>query len=131
MSSFRLLKCSGIIQYSSEKLIVSIDPEFGKYYYSLIPKHLNANHPRYPSHISVIRNEIPINKNLWNKYEGKIILFDYDPIIKYDETYIWLNAFCKELENMRVELGLLISSKYTRPPSGYQKCFHITIGNFK
>ena len=47
-----------------------------------------------------------------------------------DETYYWLNVFCKDLEEIREELGLTKSGDVSLSPDGRHK-FHITIGNSK
>ena len=84
----------------------------------------------YPSHISVVRKEVPKNMLAWRKYQGQEIAFEYDSVIYNDETYYWLNAYSSALENIRLELGLESLSKYTKSPDGKHK-FHITIGNTK
>jgi hypothetical protein len=122
----------GTLLYFSNpyKLIVDVDDEIGKYYRHLTPLHLDVRMPLYPSHISVIRNESQIDSSLWGKYHNQKIEFDYEHIIYDDEVYYWLNAFSDDLEKIRIELGLLPTSEYTRSPDGKHK-FHITIGNRK
>ena len=85
----------------------------------------------YTPHVSVVRKEIPKNLAAWGLYQGEAVNFFYVPVVHANETYIWLNVFCRRLEEIRLELGLPISSQYTRPPDGYTKCFHTTLGNFK
>jgi hypothetical protein len=121
----------GTLKYHDEKLIVEVDQQLGKYYFNLVPKWFKIHPQKYPPHISVVRKEIPPNKQHWKKYDGEAIEFLYDTFIHNDEAYFWLNAFCTRLEEIRLELGLPVSSPYTRPPSGFHKCFHITIGNTK
>ena len=113
------------------KLIVEIDPNIAAFYRSLIPKWHDWNVPLYPSHISVVRKEEIPNLDLWGKHEGEEVKFLYSPIVQMGKVYFWLNVFCKRLEEIRVELGLPVSSPYTRPPEGFQKCFHTTIANNK
>lgn len=127
----KLFQSSGILHYGENKLIVEVDRELAKYYFALVPKSINLQPQRYAPHISVVRKETPPNKQYWDKYEGEIIEFLYEPYVYNDEVYYWLNTFCNRLERIRLELGLPISSQYTRPPSGFDKCFHITIGNTK
>lgn len=121
----------GYLKYQDQKLIVDVDDNFAKFYRSLIPKYFNVNPTRYTAHISVVRNEVPKNPEVWNKYQNKKIDFIYDNFIYNDEIYWWLNVFSTELESIRVELGLENHSWYTLPPSGFNKCFHLTIGNTK
>lgn len=114
------------------RLTVELDKDFGKYYYSLIPKYKNANRQKYNPHISVIRHETPPNLDVWGKYQGKRIVFQYDTIIRTCPVYYWLDVICKELEDIRSELGLFKPPMYPHlVPEGYDKLFHITIGNNK
>lgn len=131
-----LFKSIGKLHYSitdvGYKLIVSVDPGIAMYYRSMIPKYIAIPRPqKYPAHISVVRKEIPPNLQFWEKYEEEPVEFFYSPVIYNDDRYFWLNAYCIQLENIRIELGLPVSSKYTRPPGEYRKIFHITIGNIK
>lgn len=88
--------------------------------------------PRWAPHITVVRmgRDTPQYIEHWNKYEGKSIIFEYDPYIYIDKSYYWLNVWGEELEGIRKELGLVPRNKWTRPPDGME-CFHTTIGNKK
>ena len=126
----------GILKYSQNqaghyKLIVEIDPEISRYYRSFIPKYIQYNPQMYDPHISVVRKEIPVNLDYWGRYDGQSIEFLYDNTIHFGTVYVWLNCFSKQLETIRLELGLPVSTMYTRPPEGFIKCFHSTLGNFK
>lgn len=130
-----LHKSHGILRYSIEpivghKLIVEVDREISNYYRDLIPKYIDWTPQKYPPHISVVRYETPLT-DAWGKYDGEQIEFEYSGIIHSGTTYWWLNAFSERLEEIRVELGLPISSEYTRPPEGFDKVFHITLANCK
>lgn len=129
-SSIGILKYE-ITENAGYKLIVEVDQEIADYYRSLIPKWYKTSRQRYPAHISVVRKEIPPRKEFWGKYDGKEIEFVYSPLIYKGIVYWWINAFSNKLEEIRLEMGLPISSKYTRPPDGWDKVFHITIGNSK
>lgn len=113
------------------KVFVDVDQGLSDYYRSLIPKHIVTNRPMYPAHVSVVRREVPQKMEAWEKYEGKEIEFLYDPTINIGSVYCWLDVFCQELEEIRVELGLSVDSEITRPPEGFKRCFHCTIANFK
>lgn len=132
-----LHKTTGFLRYSigntGHNLIVEVCPDISYYYRSLIPKAISTdlNGQRYLPHISVVRKETPINLDVWNKYQGKSLEFEYTNEIYSGEIYYWLNAFSTELEEIRAELGLPVTSPYTRPPGEYKKCFHITIANQK
>lgn len=131
-----LHKSSGILRYSHAgdagfKLIVEVDPGIASLYRALIPKYVELNGTRYAPHISVVRREHTVNMEYWAKYDGQSVDFEYDTHIHHGTVYWWLNAFSTRLEEIRVELGLPVSSEYTRPPDGFVKCFHITLGNTK
>ena len=131
-----IYQSKGPLRYSYEgdvghKLIVEVDPEIASFYRSLIPKYHKLNPQRYRPHISVVRKEVPINMECWGKYEGDLVEFEYSNEVHHGTVYWWLNAFSYKLEEIRLELGLPVSTEYTRPPGDYIKCFHITIGNNK
>jgi len=126
-----MFKSVGTLRYfNNSKLIVEIDPEISNYYQSLIPKYIYYNKQRYAPHISVIRKEIIPNMDLWGKYEGQEVEFEYENLIYMSPNYMWLNIYSEELEAIRLELGLTKTSEITRSPDGRHK-FHTTIGNFK
>ena len=122
----------GTLDYSTDphKLVLVVDNDIGRFYRSLIPKYMNVKGPMYPSHISVVRNEIVPNLEVWGKYQDLQVDFEYDSFIFNDELYYWLNARSSFLEDVRAELGLPALSEFTRSPDGRHR-FHITIGNTK
>ena len=130
-----LYKTTGILRYSigntGYKLVLEVCPDIAYYYRSLVPKSIILNGQRYKPHISIVRKETPVNLQFWGKYQNCPIEFEYSNNIYNGEIYYWLNAFSQKLEEIRLELGLPVSSPYTRPPGEYKKCFHITIGNIK
>lgn len=125
----------GVLKYSKElrSLRVEVDPGISDYYRSLIPKWIVTRKQMYEPHISVVRKEIipASNISLWGKYEGEEIEFYYSNIVRFGTVYCWLNVFCEKLEKIRLELGLPVDSIYTRPPDGFAKTFHMTLGNNK
>ena len=127
----KLLTSSGRLQYLENfKLNIEVDEqivEFAKY---LVPKYIGLRKQKYKPHITVIRNEIISNLNKWGLYHDTIINFQYDNYIYNDDNYYWLRAFCPKLNEIRLELGLPISSQYSRAPDNFES-FHITIGNTK
>jgi hypothetical protein len=130
-----LYQSKGILRYSivdiGYKLIVEVDQGISDFYRRLIPKARYVKPQMYSAHISVVRRETPPNLEFWGKYDGEEIEFWYDTDIKWGKVYYWLNTFSERLEFIRTELGLPVSSEYTRPPEGFIKCFHCTIGNTK
>lgn len=134
-----VFESTGVLRYSYKegygyKLILEVDKDIANYR-KFIPKCFKVNSQMYPPHITVVRNEIPVNLDVWDKqvkeYEGEEIKFLYSNYINRGTVYWWLNAFCTRLEEIRVELGLPVSSVYTLPPEGFVRCWHITIGNSK
>lgn len=123
---------SGILKYSDNpiKLIVEADNEIAKYYRSVIPKYIKINVPKYPAHISVVRNAIPPNIEYWNKLQNTEIFFEYESKIYNDQKYYWLNVWSKTLENIREELGLKPWGDVSMSPD-FKHRFHITIANLK
>jgi hypothetical protein len=126
----------GTLQYSmcpdyGYKLWLRVDQGISDFYRALIPKYVVVYSQMHPAHITIIRRETPLDLTAWGKYEGEQVDFVYSPVVHSSEFYFWLNCFCKRLEEVRLELGLPVSSRFTRPPDGYTKCFHCTIGNCK
>jgi len=132
-----LYKSTGRLHYRKEGnsvgVSVSVDQGMSEFYRSLIPKYLPSNRQKYPAHITVVRihKERPKDMKFWGVHEGKQIDFSYSSYIHEGSLYWWLNAFSTELEEIRRELGLPVTSEYTRPPEGFAKCFHITLSNKK
>lgn len=123
----------GKIRYSpklagntSEKwwVVVDCQKDIGNYYRYLYSHYFykckTIQRPAWDEHISVVRNEEPPNKNLWNKYEGCEIQFTYQPNIETDGSYYWLPVECDFLLDLRVELGLSREPEFP---------LHLTIGN--
>lgn len=128
--SQNLFKSTGTLRYGETKLVLDVDQGIVDYYLSLIPKTIRTNRQMYAAHISVVRNESP-NMELWRKYDEEQIEFQYSNIVHNGTVYYWLNAWCKRLEEIRRELGLVVDEIYTEPPCGFVKTFHISLGNTK
>jgi hypothetical protein len=131
-----LFESVGVLRYTIKeeygyRLVLEVDQGISDFYRALIPKWIKTNKQMYRAHISVVRYEVPPNLDAWGKYEGEEVKFLYSNYINNGTVYWWLNAFCTRLEEIRVELGLPVSSQYTLPPEGFTKCFHMTIGNNK
>jgi hypothetical protein len=62
--------------------------------------------PAWASHITVIRNEEPPNRDLWEKYNNQKVDFLYIPPVETNGEYFWLNVICDKLFQIREELGL-------------------------
>lgn len=125
-------KSNGILSYSTEpyRLIVEVDEEISRYYRSLVPKHFKIKKPLYPAHISLLRNQTPPNMDVWTRYAGQTVSFQYESFVYYDDLYFWLNVYSHELETVRSELGLPPWGDVSLSPD-FQHRFHLTIGNLK
>lgn len=130
-----LYSSSGTLHYERGddwfKVHCAVDQGISDYYRAMIPNTHIFNRQKYPAHISVVRNEIPPNMDVWGIHENQEIEFQYSNVVHFGTVYCWLNVFSKRLEEIRLELGLPVSSQYTLPPEGYIKCFHLTIANQK
>jgi len=122
----------GTFKYSESpyKLVVLVDQDISDYYRSMIPKYNLVGRQKFPAHITVVRNETPINLNQWGLHNNEKINFHYYNTAHNDDTYWWLEVESKTLEDMRNKLGLPNTSEFTRSPDGRHN-FHITIGNTK
>ena len=116
----------GTIRYgkSSWYMVIDCCPELGRLYrtlfYESVYRTRKIQKPLYGNHITVIRREEPTNKDLWFKYDGMEIQFEYSPLANCNRYYHWLPIKCSKLDEIRVELGL------TNPPI----CpYHMTFGN--
>jgi hypothetical protein len=124
----------GTLRYGADfRLTVEVDEGLAALYRSLLPKHIAVNRPRWDPHITVVRagKETPSIVEHWGRYEGEDVIFGYDPDIRIDPVYLWLNCWCDRLAEIREELGLPAKSRWTLPPSGGHQCFHLTIANKK
>ena len=129
-----MFQSTGTLFYESEyRLVVAVDQELVDYYRSTIPRSMPVQKPRWPAHITVVRHEkeTPVHTEHWGKYDGQMVLFNYDPFVHINQTYYWLNVWCDRLAQIREELGLPPKSRWTKPPSGGHQCFHMTIANKK
>lgn len=128
----KIFSSTGTLVYSDSplKLILSVDQGISDFYFSTVPKTFKIRKQMYPAHVSVVRNSSVPKYEFWGKYSGKVIEFEYEDMVYNDETYYWLNVFCKDLEDIREELGLTKSGDVSLSPDGRHK-FHITIGNSK
>jgi hypothetical protein len=128
------MRSVGKVRYSLEPLLkatLDVDPGIVAFYRSLVPKSIRLNSQMYAPHISFVRKEIPPNMDVWGKYEGEEIEFEYSNIIHFDDVYAWLDVHSLRLQEIRMELGLPHMRRHSGSPDGFSQSFHITIGNFK
>jgi hypothetical protein len=128
-----VFQSTGTLRYSADyRLVVEVCDGLAAYYRSMIPKCYPVQRPRWDAHITVVRSmkETPPITALWGKYEGETVTFNYEPEIRIDKTYYWLNVWCDRLAKIRTELGLPPKSRWTMPPDAHE-CFHVTVANRK
>jgi len=126
---------TGIVHYDDDeghRVILRVSQSLADYYRSFIPKCERVIKPRWAAHATVIRPgfEVPPKISYWGDYEGEVVEFLYDSYQLNGYGYYWVNIWSKRLEEIRTELGLTNVSKYALRPPGYDKTFHITIGNY-
>lgn len=113
-------------KYQDQKwwLIIDCDPNLGAYYrylYKLHNYHLKSlTKPAWAEHITVVRNEEPLNAVAWEKYDGQEIEFQFTPVAETDGHYTWFPVACDRALDMREELGL---SRHPEFP------LHLSIGH--
>ena len=78
------------------------------------------------AHVSVIKGEEPLAKELWGHDWGKIELW-YTSVIRYDNgCHAWLDVWCPKLHEIRESFGA--------PPKvnfgGHPRHFHLTLGRW-
>jgi hypothetical protein len=117
-------KLLGKKQSSKWWVVLDCDPAIGKYYRHLykLKYHYCKSllRPAWKEHITVVRDEEPPKKHLWEKYAGEEIGFEISHEIHTNGLHFWLPVQSGRLLDIREELGL------TRNPSA---AFHLTIGN--
>lgn len=105
-------------------LIIDCDPELGR----LLRHHFAIGHhrtrslqaPLWGPHISVIRGERPPAGGVWGKHNSVPVEFEYDPIVRETEGWVWCPVECPAALAIRAELGL---------PRDPEPALHMTIGN--
>jgi hypothetical protein len=102
-------------------VIVECDENIIKYYKYWVEKYykVELNKPLFNAHISVVRGEEPLNKELWRYNHECEVDFYYSVDIENENGYWWLRVFSKDLEDLREKLGLNKDVKFG---------FHLTIG---
>ncbi len=105
---------------------IRVDQQVSNFYRSMIPKYYCVNGQRHPAHITVVRIglERPPNMDVWEKYQGMSVKFEYSNVIERDGVYWFLRCRSEQIESIRQELGL---RKYFDRKKGY----HLTLGNTK
>jgi hypothetical protein len=105
-------------------LILDCDPELGRYLRHLYlighRRTRSLQPPLWGTHISIIRGEKPPKPEWWNHRNGELVEFEYEPIIRETDAYLWFQVSCPMAHDVREELGL---------PRDIVPPLHLTIGN--
>ena len=126
----------GVMHYDQKRAVVWVDNDIAEYYRSLIPKAKYVQSQAQKAHITVIRAtsnkqiEVPTNLEAWGKYEGEKVSFEYEPQIKFDAPYYYLDAWSDRIGDIREELGLP-RFRHTDLGKAPFQSYHITLGNIK
>lgn len=107
-------------------LIIDSDPDLARYLRHLFMlqtyRTQKAQAPLWGPHISVIRGEEPPLPAAWGRLEGQEVEYEYEPIVRETDGYLWVPIRCEAALDHRNELGL---PREPTPP------LHLTIGNLK
>lgn len=92
------------------------------YYQWFITRHhgqnLQLQRPMYGPHVTIVSgNEHVPNLKAWKKYQGNVITFEYDTVIRNHWQFWSLPVYSEQFQSIRKELGLKAEPD-----------FHITIG---
>lgn len=119
-------RSTGKFQYGpgTRRAVLLVDQGIADFYRALIPKYIRTNPQMYPAHVSIVRHESPQSMLLWGTHQGELAEFEYESIIRNDDTYFWLNVRSDKLLRFREELGLA-------PYPSWRNLYHITVGNAK
>jgi len=113
----------GRLSFHTIWVILECDEELRRMYASLFMSDtgIKIHGPKFGSHVSVIRGEEEgIVPGLWERnLQGPTVSFEYEDVIRYENSYVWLDVRSRQLEDLREGLGLTKA-----PPFGY----HLTLG---
>jgi hypothetical protein len=124
-------KSTGKIKYSPKThkiddkwwVVLDCQVDIGKYYRNLYElstfKTEKLKVPSWKEHITIVRNEKPVNEEVWRVYNDRIIEFEYNTIPRWNDQYYWLDVECDFFYQLRIELGL---------PKEPEIPFHLTFG---
>ena len=110
--------------YYTKWIIADCDPGIMEYYSWLYWRRhgIKLLKPMHGSHISIVRGEEEgIDCGWWkSRMDGPMVEFSYSIEMREQETYVWLDVFSSELEEVRTDLGL------SNTPPTFN--FHLTLG---
>ena len=108
---------------SDRWLVLMVDDSISEYYrclfYREFPYLGKLTRPVWGAHISIIRGERVPNYKLWKMDANKIVEFEYEPGVRDNGEYYWLNVKCNYLGDLREKYGLSRNPNFG---------LHLTIG---
>lgn len=116
-----LCRTKARVQYHSDWCVAYV-PDSIRNYFKLIPKYKCAQPQKYPPHITILRKTVERPAGNWGYRDGAMIDVSYDSCIQHNNLYYWLDAWSKDIQEIRVALGL--------PEFRFDR-YHITVGNSK
>ena len=127
----------GKLVYDNEyRLVLKVEQDLADYYRILIPKYYKPQRQCWAAHLTVVRPGFDVIKDVsqWksvlNDRQFERVEFIYRPYLESGGGFYWFNAWSKQLEHVRKELGLENVSKYPYIPEGYNKTFHCTVARY-
>lgn len=136
-ASYCCHKSTGYLQFDPQEgtkyfepnwALLMVDQDIVEYYCWHSKKWGKPINPNrlWGAHVSAVKGEEPVNRELWG-YDFGEITFYYTNIIRYDNgCHAWLDVWCDRLHEIRYELGL--------PPKidfgGHPRHFHLTLGRW-
>jgi len=107
-------------------LILECSPDLGRFYRQLYQQHhyhiKSLQSPLWGAHISVIRDEKPVNLEHWKSLDGQKTQIEYSQELQEIHSYAFLPVSCDTALDYRELLGLPRTPKFP---------LHLTIGNLK
>lgn len=110
----------GTKHYEPNWALLKCDEDIANYYAWHLKKHGVEVDPfnLWGVHVSSLKGDLPVNPEVWGKYEGYEVEFHYNHIIRYDNgKHAWVDVYSEDLSAIREELGF--------PPKFW---YHLTIG---
>lgn len=81
------------------------------------------------THITVIRNEEPPNKDLWGFNDGYEIEFWYSHSTRWTDYHLWVDVYSEQLSEVRAKLGYPPKlQKVLSDGRVLEHSFHLTVG---
>lgn len=120
-------KSSGLLNFREGALVLEIDPEIHRYYFSQLKSNVSGrlNKPRFDPHITILGYKEPRIHPFVSPILKNSIEFQYEHDIRFHDGWYYIHVLDNPLFiELRVSQGL-------KPNYDSVKGFHITIANNK